>query len=466
MPSCHWETRKVREILQNEQYVGTYVSGKQNSKGVGMSQYWTDKSEWITIPNSHPPIVSKEIFDGVQSLMNSLLLGRTTPKIVNETWKDEVLPLIDEHPRAKSQSKYPKRRRMLSGEFVAATAIYGYTKQDDGTWAIDRQAAEIIRDMFNLAKQGLSAPDIADQLKSAGHPMPREHMQLAKGKSFVPTCNWKAQNVRNVLSNIQYTGAYVSGKILTDADTGKSYRPSKADWIIIPNKNPAIISAELFEQVQGIIAEGKKSRQKNKKPRKYLLRGKVRCGCCDMAMWYDPIANPVFRCHQTLADISAPCHKLKIVVAELDEAVLDIIRKQAEVILNTANLTDLRKTNGNAQQIADCEKRLKSLVEKRQRYYEQFITGEIDRPTHQSIKTDCTEQIDRINAQLSNYRQSQFDSQANQRTASHAKTALNKTATENEIVDMLIEKVHVFPNFHIEITWRVSGFATGTETPN
>lgn len=65
-----------------------------------------------------------------------------------------------------------------------------------------------------------------------------------------------------------------------------------------------------------------------------------------------------------------------------------------------------------------------------------------------------------INAQLANYRQSQFDSQANQRTANYAKTALNKTASEHEIVDMLINKIHVFPNFHLEIIWKVSGFAS------
>jgi len=465
LPTCHWETRKVKEILRNEQYIGTYVSGKQHSKAVGSSsKKLTDKSEWIVIPDSHPPIISKEVFTEVQSLMDSLLLGRTTPKIVNETWKDDVLTLIDEHPRAKSQSKYPKRRRMLSGDFVAAAAIYGYTKQDDGTWDIDPQAAEVIRHIFDLAKQGLSATDIAEQLKSAGHPMPREHIQLAKGKVFKPTCNWKAQNVRNIWSNIQYTGAYVSGRILTDIDTGTKYRPSKEDWIVIHGKNPAVISIELFEQVQKVIAEGNKSRRKGKKPRNYLLRGKVRCGCCDMAMSYDPISNPVFRCYQTAADPSAPCHKLKVVVAEMDEAVLDIIRKQAEVILNTADLTDLRKTSGNIQQIADCEKRLKALVEQRQHYYEQFITGEIDRQAHQSLKADCSAQIDMVNTQLANYRQSQFDSQANQRTANYAKTALNKTATEQEIVDMLIDKIHVFPNFHIEIAWRVSGFATGMVT--
>ena len=363
VPKCHWETRWVKEILQNEQYIGTYISGKQNPKAVGSSSKdLTDRSEWIIIPDSHTPIISKEDFYKVQDLLGSHLLGRITIVNTAETWKDEVMPLINEHPKKKSLSKYAKRRRMLSGDY-AQTPIYGYTRPNSGTeqgnvLEIDPEAAEIIRNIFDLALQGQSAAEIAKHMVYAKHPMPREHMRLAKGDVLEPTCGWRAQNVRNILGNIQYTRAYVSGRILKDADTGKSYRPSKEDWIAIPDKHPAIIGKEMFDEVQAAIAEKKISLRKNKKPRNYLLRSKVRCGCCDMAMTYDPIANPVFRCYQTAADTFAPCHKLKVVVSELDEAVLDIIRKQAEVILATADLSDLRKTSGNVQHIADCEKRL------------------------------------------------------------------------------------------------------------
>ena len=464
VPKCHWETRRVKEILQNEQYIGTYISGKQNPKAIGSSsKNWTDKSEWIVIPDSHTPIISKEDFARVQALLNSHLLGRITAVNINETWKDEVLPLIDEHPKKKSQSKYPKRRRMLSGDF-AGTPIYGYSNQNNGTeqrnvLEIDPIAAEIIRNIFNLALQGLSAVEIAERLSDAKLPMPREHMRLAKGDKLEPTCNWKAQNVRNILGNIQHTGAYVSGRILKDADTGRRYRPSKDDWIVVPDKHPAIISKELFDEVQAVIAEGKVSRRKNKKPRNYLLRSKVRCGCCNMAMTYDPVSNPVFRCYQTTADPTAPCHKLKVAVSELDEAALDIIRKQAEVILTSMDLSDFCKTSGNARLITDCEKRLKILIEQRQAYYEQFITGEIDRQTHQMLKTDCSAQIERLNSQLAMYRQPTYDTHAKQKTASYAKTALSQSTTEHEIVEMLIDKIHVFPNDHIEITWKVAGFS-------
>jgi hypothetical protein len=123
-------------------------------------------------------------------------------------------------------------------------------------------------------------------------------------------------------------------------------------------------------------------------------------------MSYDPIANPVFRCYQTAANPAATCYKLKVVVAELDEAVMTIIRKQAEVILGDDNLIGLRKSDVTAQQISDYEIQMNSLMEQRKLHYEQFITREIDRQTYLSVKSDCTEQIERLNERLSLYRQS------------------------------------------------------------
>ncbi|MCL1842321.1 MAG: recombinase family protein [Defluviitaleaceae bacterium] len=451
VPKCHWETRKVAEILRNDQYIGTYVSGKQVSKAVGSSnKIVTPQSEWFKFPNSHPPIISKVIFDEVQTLMDCRLFGKATVQSHEGTWKDEAV-----------QSS--KRQRMLSGDIVAATAVYGYSKQEGGAWTIDESAAKTIREIFGLARKRISPQEIAGTLKDSGCPMPREHIELAAGKQITPTFNWRAKHVRNILKNIQYTGAYVSGRILTDAKTGKKYRPPQEDWVVIPNKNPAIVSKELFDEVQAILAEETKLRKKNKKPRNYLLRSKVRCGCCDSAMAYDPITSPVFRCYQTAADSTAPCYKLKVVVSELDEAVLTIIRKQAEVILNNGDLTVLRKTGCSTQQVADYENQLNSLVAQRQKLYEQFITGEIDRQTHQSLKAECSAQIEQLNERLNLHRQAQHDSQNVQRTADFAKTVFAETITSQEIVDMLIEKIHVFPDNNIEVTWKVSGFAAAVK---
>jgi len=93
------------------------------------------------------------------------------------------------------------------------------------------------------------------------------------------------------------------------------------------------------------------------------------------------IANAAYRCHHTLADPNAECHKLKVSAAELDETALTIIRKQAEVVLNFGNLSELRLMSADSKRIADYEKEIRLCIEQRQLAYERFVLREIDNET-------------------------------------------------------------------------------------
>ena len=466
-PECKWSARSVLAILENEQYTGVYVSGKWEQKTISGGQNLVDKDKWIKFPNSHTPIVSSEDFATVQGLIKNRLTHCKTAKPVNESWKDEVLPLIGEPRLTKSKCKHPKRRRMMGGDFIAATAIYGYTKTKAGTWEVDPVAADVIRSIFEMAAGGVHPDEISTTLFESGHPMPREHQNLVKGKVFKPTCRWRAQNVRNILKNVQYTGAYVSGRTLVDGDTGKKYRPAQEDWIVIPDKHPAIITTDSYKKVQEILADGSVFRRKNRKVRDYLLRSKARCGCCGMALAYDPVTDPVLRCNYNAADSSAPCHKMKVVVRELDEAVMAVIKKQAEVILERRDLepgTGLPRLNGmggNVTQVAMIERKIKNHIEQRQQHYEQFVTWEIDRQTHKTLKAGCTAQIEKLSSQLALHRQAEHDGRVYQKATAQAKAVVNETATAREIVDVLVDEVIVFPDFRLEIKWKMAGFPAG-----
>jgi hypothetical protein len=64
--SCIWNKPVILAILHDEQYAGTYISGKQKRLEVGNEKsVRVDESEWIKIPNHHPAIISKEVYDAV-----------------------------------------------------------------------------------------------------------------------------------------------------------------------------------------------------------------------------------------------------------------------------------------------------------------------------------------------------------------------------------------------------------------
>jgi len=440
-----WTARMVLSILKNVQYIGCYVSGKQIQKAVGShSAVWVDECEWIMIPDSHTPIVSKEVFAAVQKIMAMRLKGVTSTKPVRNV-------ICEDENRIKCAG-------MLSGERLPNNVIYGYAKTLDGSLEIDEAAASVIREIFEYARQGFSADEIKGKMTAAKYPVPSEHIKLAKGQNITLTCQWTNKCVRNLLKNIQYTGAYVSGKILKDYETGKKYHTAESDWVIIPDKYPAIVSQELFDEVQSVIKESRHKRR-NVRPRDYLLRGDIlKCGCCRYALSYDPIADPIFRCFHTQGDPSADCHKMKVNVRELDEAVIAVIRKQAEVVLSSNNLENLRQKSDAEHQASDYEKLIEQCNERRQGLYERFVLREIERAEYLTLKDECSAEIDRLNRKVAELKAEAKSKTIEPSTLVLAKRVIGDMIPLKEVVDALVDKVYVFPDKRIEIVWKIGDF--------
>ena len=75
-PKCLWATRNIRHILTNAQYIGTYIAGKERRDVIGSKKVTKpDKSEWIMIPDRHPPIISKYAFEHIQELLSGKCSG-------------------------------------------------------------------------------------------------------------------------------------------------------------------------------------------------------------------------------------------------------------------------------------------------------------------------------------------------------------------------------------------------------
>ncbi len=65
-----WRVETLKNMLENEVYIGNMVQGRRKSHFYdGKKETRTDKSEWIIVPNTHEPIVSKELFDKVQKIL-------------------------------------------------------------------------------------------------------------------------------------------------------------------------------------------------------------------------------------------------------------------------------------------------------------------------------------------------------------------------------------------------------------
>ncbi|QDP39260.1 recombinase family protein [Radiobacillus deserti] len=66
----YWQGSTVKKILQNPHYVGDLVQGRETTMNVtNKTRKRNDSADWVTIPNTHKPIISREVFEQVQSLL-------------------------------------------------------------------------------------------------------------------------------------------------------------------------------------------------------------------------------------------------------------------------------------------------------------------------------------------------------------------------------------------------------------
>lgn len=188
----------------------------------------------------------------------------------------------------KIRSQFEIKRK--KGEYIGAFVTYGYLKseEDKHKLVVDRYAAEIIKSIFNMRMQGISASAIADKLNATNVPSPAEHKKET-GSNFRANlqkkyeAKWSAKAVIRILKNEIYAGTLIQGKNTTvNYKVKKVVERDESEWAVIPNNHEAIISKEQFDAVQKIIANDTRVKPGNKTP--YLFSGFIECADCHSSL--------------------------------------------------------------------------------------------------------------------------------------------------------------------------------------
>lgn len=177
-----------------------------------------------------------------------------------------------------------KLHRIRTGQLMPSQAPYGYRyvprdHPGGSQWLLVAHQAEVVRDIFSWYKSGLTIAQIATRLNQAAIASP-------KGKA------WQFTTVRRILQEPAYQGSAYYNRHQTDSEAigqprragrgrlqAPRYKLRPADeWITIPV--PAIVSAELWQEVQEQLQMNKRFAQRNNQKYPYLLRGLLTCGRC------------------------------------------------------------------------------------------------------------------------------------------------------------------------------------------
>ncbi|MCI6583430.1 MAG: recombinase family protein [Oscillospiraceae bacterium] len=134
--------------------------------------------------------------------------------------------------------------------------IYGYkpSETDKNLWAIDDEAAEVVRKIFHLCIDGYGPAQIARILTKEGIPTPTAYA-LSQGRDNghknANLNRWGTETISGILEKPEYAGHTVNFRTHV-----KSYKNKKRvdnpqeDWLIFENTHEPIVTQQEFDLVQ------------------------------------------------------------------------------------------------------------------------------------------------------------------------------------------------------------------------
>lgn len=167
-------------------------------------------------------------------------------------------------------NKWSIQRRFKNGTFVVAYPPYGY-ENNGGKMIINEDQAKVVRRIFDEVLAGKSTHSIAKTLQEEG-------ILTKKGGT------WTSTSVRAILANEKYTGDILFQKTYTDIYFNRHYNTGELEQYYMKNHHEPIISHEVFEKAEALIAQRGKEKGVEKGSDKYKKRypftSKIICGEC------------------------------------------------------------------------------------------------------------------------------------------------------------------------------------------
>ena len=134
----HWgDNRSITGILRNPAYIGIRVLGKEHSaiyKGIKREKTTPDR--WYIFPDAHEPIVSRELFDKVQEMMDEASRKRRTSMAQSAKSLAKLIDLFEQKIFCAdcggrmyfSRHQFPEKERGWFGRYLCSSYQVRYAE--------------------------------------------------------------------------------------------------------------------------------------------------------------------------------------------------------------------------------------------------------------------------------------------------------------------------------------------------
>lgn len=147
------------------------------------------------------------------------------------------------------------RAKGMSGKSTCNCPPYGYIKDENGNWLVEKEAAEIVKKIYRLCIEGYGPMQISKKLNAQEAISPVVWKNKVGWKYKLEKVDhpelWTVSAIRRILSNPIYLGNTVNFRTKKKSYKSHSvvYLP-KDEWVIFEDTHEAIIDRDTFDTVQ------------------------------------------------------------------------------------------------------------------------------------------------------------------------------------------------------------------------
>lgn len=367
--------------------------------------------------------------------------------------------------------KTTNKIRWANGTVKATVVPYGYDKDPDtNEWVIDEYSGPVVKQIFELAAEGLSATKIANKLNEQKILPPGLYNKKKHNYKYTFTVSakeniWAGYKVRAILNREEYLGFFIVHKKETDdVEIGKERLVPKSEWIYLPDHHPAIITKELYDAAHAFMKKGVS--HKTHKNRNYLLRNKLRCGNCRLHMAYSMNvgADKCYCRHKKEIGSYAGCNDRLFNYRIIEENVYK------SLVANLEKLRELDKGINKVIQkeipekkdvLGKLEIQIDILKGRKIRQYEEYAEGKMSVELYKAENEKITEEIASITDQITEIRKQIGEDKSLSMEVNLRSKLADEVVTEKnnsgkltqKLVDMFINTVYVHDEDRLEIEY-------------
>ena len=386
---------------------------------------------------------------------------------------NDFLPIQDwfNEMHAKNTSKKVKdvmKNKGNSGIPLTTNPPFGYKKDenDKNKWIVDEPASKVVKRIFSLFIQGLSASQIAKQFVKEGIMNPTEYRQSLgmKTQNFPTEVKhyWSSMTINKILDRQEYIGDTINFRYTTRSFKDKTrINIPKEQWKVFKNTHDPIIDKETWNTVQRLRSN---KRRPTKTGKTSIFSGHLFCKDCGAKLYYCTTNNftpdkDFYRCSNYKNNSTHSCTSHNIKDIALRELVLDNIKQVISYISSyedlfikeklDASLEEQRKEDiSNKKLLSQYKKRVKDIDNLIQHIYEDNISGKITDERFATLslnyereQKDLKKKVSELSATIDKTKQEEIDLTA---FIDKVKKYTEIKELTPEIVNELIDKIYVY----------------------